>query len=246
MKHFLLLLICSTTLFAQAPAPPDPPQEREEARFVEIKNLSDREFNRLVGLLVQGFGLRASGDATMRAIFMSGPVTRLQAAEAAIQKVDIPSAVRRANQNIEITTHLLLAKNTDGESSPLPADLDPVAKQLRASFGVKQILLLDTIFTRMREGKPAQTRGSFFWPGDSEQASTYELNFGEAFLAPLGNRYSISTEWANLSIDVPRRGTARIQTSLEMRDGQKIVLGKSNVGKGDGSLIAVLTARVVE
>ena len=250
MKRSLTTLFCAaialTPAFAQEKkTPADGFAAADEAAIVEVKNLSEREFNRLASTLrVMGIGV--DGDYGMRMMFLRGPASRIKVAEAAIQKADQAQNSRaRTSRSIEVTTYLLVAKNADGDGGALPADLEPVAKQLRTSFGLRQITLLETVLTRVREGRRAQSSGSFLWPGETDPTS-YTLNFGETTLLALANRFSISSEEVFLDLRSARFGLSRVlNTALEMRDGQKIVLGKSSVGRGD-ALVAVITARVVE
>ena len=43
-----------------------------------------------------------------------------------------------------------------------------------------------------------------------------------------------------------RELAARINTSIDVREGQKVVVGKANIDNADSALILILTAKVVE
>jgi hypothetical protein len=45
---------------------------------------------------------------------------------------------------------------------------------------------------------------------------------------------------------LPPHGEAQISTSVDVGEGQKVVVGKANMDSADNALILVLTAQVIE
>jgi len=128
-------------------------------------------------------------------------------------------------------------------------------KQLHGLFAYKSYKLADSVVLRGRAVSPPDMRGGARVEG-----------------AVLNGRYSLSYQYLTVSAEMPRTvhiegldlqlkqprtvtadgktateydTVARILTSLDIREGQKTVVGKSSIGTGD-AVILVIVPRIAE
>lgn len=221
-------------------------------KYVEVKV---GNVNRLVNLLNAGPGLQARGDSELRVISLAAdsPET-LQAAEEMIKRFDRPSGGGvTVLKNFELTMHLLLAGKELKVGDALPPDLEPVGKQLRSVFGFRDLQLLDTAFLRNREEVDGSLSGTVAIdsvPG----TSTYVFRYQGAQVRhdERGNIIRLGSVTMRFNTQVAngsggwQNAEVRFDTSLDLREGQKVVIGKSRIGADQRSLIVVLTAKVAD
>jgi hypothetical protein len=138
----------------------------------------------------------------------------------------------------------------------LPADLDGVAKQLRAVFGYRDLKLVDTALIRAREGRPGNMSGELYGLAEDVKApADYQMDFTSAQVragergnvVALGDfRFSLPLVHHTYGVNgVTVASNIGFKTDLSIADSQKVVVGKSRIGGADQALVLVLTARVV-
>src|SRR4051794_8630299 len=108
MKKLMLVLALCASAFAQ------PQTKVVEVRFLDINAL--RNF-------LGAFGVASELVPGSRFIALRGEGPSVAAAEEALKRIDVP------RKNVELTFHILSASAQAG-TEKLPADLDPVVKQL--------------------------------------------------------------------------------------------------------------------
>lgn len=153
-----------------------------------------------------------------------------------------------ANTNVEFTVYLISGSG-QGATDEVPKDLESTVKQLHSVFAYKAYKLSE----------------SFILRGGAGMAST------EGVLPGVGLRYRFGYFRYRLSGDPPRavqlealyleltrpavglkdgkqiyETVAKISTNLDMRDGQKVVVGKSSINAGGDALILVIVPKVIE
>jgi hypothetical protein len=149
--------------------------------------------------------------------------------------------------------HVLLANKSDsGAQLPgeVPSDLKDVVKQLQSTFTFKNYHLAATIVQRTKTHNSRQQGGQAI-TGRSE-ARWEELVNGGKRDAGTDYQYQIqtilllqgTTQVVQLENFVLNFGKTHIQTNLEVRDGEKLVVGTASFG--DKAMILVLTAKVVK
>jgi hypothetical protein len=170
--------------------------------------------------------------------------------EAMVKKLDVAPA------NIEMTVYLISGNARDA-TDDLPKDLASTAKQLHAVFAYKSYRILQSFVLRDREsGNPNQGYGapstSGTIPGSS---STYDFLY-RALTVSGGTPRSVHIDGLRFSVQTPtgtrdkegrlEHENSTINTDLDIGDGQKVVVGKSNLHGSDDALILVITAQVVQ
>jgi hypothetical protein len=151
------------------------------------------------------------------------------AVEDAIAKLDTPPT------DFELTVYLISMVAQPGDQ--LPEALASTAKQLHGVFAYK--------------GYAAQN-------GNAEgtiKNSTYNFRYNRASVLD-GTPKIVNLQNLSLQIKIPsgmrnEKGrleykTTGLTTDIDIRDGQKVVVGKSDVNNGESPLILVVTAKVVE
>jgi hypothetical protein len=197
------------------------------------------------GLLsnIPGVGIKA--DTGMGVLVVSGRSDLVGAVEEMVKKLDVQP------RDIELTVYLV-SGSTQSPGDNLPTDLNSTAKQLHALFAYKGYKLLESFVVRGREGRRVETTGSLH--GTS---STYSFSYNGASLSGdtskvvhlEGLSLNILTPQPNGALDKngnPQRSYIDIRTDLDAGEGQKVVVGKSNMNGTGDAVILVITAKVLE
>ena len=169
--------------------------------------------------------------------------------------------------NLETQLYLIVATNQDADDSKLPAVLDNVVKQLRATLPFKNYRLAATLINRVKN----QGRLSLSWIGGplasaSGAASTVTPSFSQfnvrevklirnAENQPLvqmlgfnfGARVPIQTPGAiaangAVAPSVAYENTG-VSTDISMRESEPVIVGTLNVGPSGDALILVVSAK---
>jgi len=198
----------------------------------------------------------------LKAIVIRGKPSDVEALEKTIRELDSASTTA-ASRNVELMVYLLSGSNSlpapAGAADKLPA-LAPVVKQLRAIFPYNDYQLVSTMLLRSGEGTKTSTNGllkSFQNVPGGSYPSTYGIQYDAATVSPeeanpsihlekfqFNTRISISTGTGS-AIQFQTFGIG-IQTDVDLREGQKVVVGKSNIESTDSALFVILTARLVQ
>jgi hypothetical protein len=237
-KWMIAVLLCLTpALSAQAP-------DKRETRTVELKYITSRDLGNLLGAFMD---LRVTSDRSERLIVLNGSTESVAAAQALIAKLDV------APKTVDFTFHILAASaKPEAGSDKLPAEVESVVKQLRSNLTYQNYRLLDTVTIRGREGREFSARGVL--PNNaSYQLNSRDLQVktGEKGTHILSDRFDFSLTAldpvaSNYGNKEPRYSSAQISAPLDVREGQKVVLGKANFANIDGAFFVVVIARLVE
>ena len=246
------VLLFSSLLSAQFSASP-------QRRLFEIKHA---DVNAVANML-NVFNIPMRVDERLRVIAVSANEETLRAIEEMVKKLDVPPV---APKNVELTAYMLVG-SPGGASGSLPPELQPVAAQLAGVSAYKNLRLLDTVTLRARaqpegaRGLGARTVGVVNMPGfvpvDKPYQPTAMLETGPISLAPLDKGSLVRIGSLKFRLMVPNNtydkegrpnyNTTEIETSVDVKEGQKVVIGKSSMAGGpDHALILVLTAKVLD
>jgi hypothetical protein len=265
MKRTLIALFCLAGLATAQTAPPPASEEKPKwiQKVIDVKYADTVALAKLLGNLTQGDSdpriNRAIAQPDLHAISIGTyDPSFLKLAEEIVKRYDVPQAapsLTRPQLGVEIVAHILLAAPKGSSGNALPADLDPVAKQLRSVFGYTDIRLLDSALIRGREARRSDLIGSLSGlMEDQKHPADYRITIRKISVEPSGKANSVALEGFDFSARVPYEVRAgqfentniNFSTDLSIPEGQKVVVGKAHVGTTDGALILVLSARVVE
>jgi len=258
LKHMplalaLLLSIVSIS-FAQQPAPsasPTQPDTITERNFrnkvFEVKYRDPNNLSNALHALGSGFkGSMISHNTEFRTITVRDFPENLAIMEEAIKRLDTPAAPR---PNIELHFHVLIASNAGTTTPDMPAELKDVLTQLRQTLNYRNYELVASIVQRLTETREI-LQGSGIAevpainPGTASIATPYEYYLRNVSLAanPVGAPTVQISEFTFKTHTATEQ--SRIQTALNLKDGEKVVVGTATLR--NRALVLVLTANVLK
>jgi hypothetical protein len=252
MKWIAALVLVATSLTAQEKAPPANKADYETA-IIPVKTLTGDSFQRLANML-RIFDAKYQADDKLRTIVVYAPKDVIAHMRKVIEALDRPGSEAAIGRNIEMTLTLLnCGSKLPLESKPLSPDLEPVAKQLRATSLCEDVSLWEVIPLRLQEGKV--TDQSLRLPGNlGEQSYPYyaSANFRiipETVTRKDTGRYVRFAE-IRINLRIPNDRTSSYETGIttagEFKEGQKSVIGKTSGSGGEGSIFIVIELKVLD
>ena len=243
-------IICGLALLSLLAWGQDTPP-KEVRKIIRLKYVEPSRVQRLLGSYSAPtqmgqwkLTMNVSVDDSLRTLVVSGPEEAVATYEEAVRKLDA------APSDFELTVYLISTLPQGGDQ--LPEALDSTAKQLHGVFAYKGYQLLESFVLRGRDGQRGIAQGNFL---KDSKSSAYTFQYQRASvtgetpksvnLHDLDLRVQLTTGAADKDGN-PRGPVAEMHTDIDIRDGQKVVVGKSDVNGGASPLILVVTAKVVE
>ncbi len=236
MKRLILLLVLALPLPAQTNQDPN---ERIQ-KLVTLKYADPQTVRNLLA----DFGVDCRSDQNLKVIALSGRRANVMTAEDAIKQLDVPSA---AHKDIDLTVYFVVASdqaNPDG--SAIPADLQSTVATLKTTFPFKSYALLDALSLRSRSGVGAETSGVL----SGNRITQFRVS--SATMEP-ESMIRLDHLHAGLRTAVPAGegkityiDTGIITDVVDVKEGQKLVVGRSSVNGPDRALFLVLIAKAAE
>jgi hypothetical protein len=271
MKRSIFAMALTAGLLAAQDKPPAAADatgakpENYEAAIIPVKTLTGDSFDRLSKLLGV-FNVRFVADEKLRTIVVYAPKDVVEKMRKIVEQLDQPGSEAAIGRNIDMTLAFLrCSTKAAAQPSPLPADLEPVARQLRAATQCKDVALWDTLPLRLQEGKETteSLRLPSTWPDDFK--GTRPLTTGQLSIRPEGvtrkdqGRYvRFSTVRINFRIpyatgSFPAGSPVQfsytelgLTTSGDFMEGQKTVLGKVSGADDETSIFVVISLKVLD
>jgi len=242
MKRIFLILLAAGLALAQAQQQEGPRQAIIDVKYADV--------NHLVSVLRATFGNTIAGDPTLRVVTVTGSSPDIVAAvTAAVKRFDVPP---QPQPNVELTVYLISGL-AQGQGDEVPQELASTVKQLHGLFGYASYKLADSLLVRgrpssdtLRTGAQVEgvaLNGHYFFSYQyvtvsSETPRTVHI---------VGLRFDLNRPKTVTKVNGPavQRETsvetvARISTDLDVREGQKTVVGKSSVGSGDAVILVIV------
>lgn len=185
-------------------------------------------------------------------LVIRGDSRDVEAALKLIENLDMPQ------NDLEIECLILGAGPADGDTSRSarsPAELEPLFDRLQRLLGLENLVLLDTVFLRTQDGKRGIIQGGV---GAAGQRVPFTLSFNRARIVPLEGagleepgREGSLLRFEDLSFnygdpDASGGSLASLRTNIEVREGQRAVVGRATP-RGEGqSLVLVLRAEILD
>ena len=267
MRRMLWILAASAACaLAQQPSP-EPPKANpgDTLKVIEVKKAEASTLARSLNNVLGGL---AQVTASSGSLIVRGSPEAVRVIEEAVAKLDVepleappvPGLGRPTAVNVELAVHLLYGSAKEDAAASVPQELEATVRQLRSVFPYRSYRVMDSFVLRSRDGDSTSSRGTL--PGNSEaRPTTYSLGFQAAVGRPLGEPPRlVHISNLNLSLTMPT-GTrfnpetkqndpqyqeSRIATSIDAREGQKTVVGKSNVARTEDAVILLVTPKVIE
>ncbi len=168
--------------------------------------------------------------------------------------------------NLDTQLYLLVATNQAVDDTKLPAALDSVVRQLRASLPFKNYRLAATLINRVKNDGHLNLR----WIGGplivSTTASTNTPSFNEfkvntvRLITDAGGQQVVRMEGFGFGARIPIQTATAVasngptapvlsyestglNTDISMREGEPVIVGRLNVGPSGDAIILVMSAR---
>jgi hypothetical protein len=268
LTAFMLTFLLASATFGQQP------QGQASDRYVtekgfkgkvfELKHREPSSLSNVLKPLGSGFkGADITYNDEMRIISVRDFPENIAAIEEAIKRLDTPKSAE-PQVNLEVQVSLIMAsRNAGPESADAPAAVAKVVEQLRENLKFRSYRYLNTFISRTRDGGRVDANGTadkFFLQEEIKGRQTFytyrlenvrlvNTEGGGQVIQVRDFRFSISVP---LVIRTTPGGGAEIQyrdvginTGLTMKDGEIIVVGNSNVGSADETLIVAVSIKRV-
>jgi hypothetical protein len=246
--------LAASTLWGQNAADSKTQQPSTEgyvAQVIHVKTLTGDSFSRLTNMLSNAFKGGITGDSSLRTILVYGPKDMVAQVEKVVAELDTPGSEAAIGRNVEMTMTLLRCSTKEGTGAKLPADIEPVAKQLRAATQYKEIQVWDVIPLRLQEGK--QTTENINLTTGSERPATLEIRLTPQATSRKGQSWVVRFSLLNLNFLIPVMAgkdytfqRVGLETAGEFVEGQKTVLGKVSGMDSDSAIFVVISLKVLE
>jgi hypothetical protein len=134
----------------------------------------------------------------------------------------------------------------------VPPELEPTVKQLRATLAYKGFRVAETLIARSRDGQDLQTSSGFKWTSDATGQTRFQFRCIPTVVSEAtGRMVRIDKMRSSLAVPVttgpnPNYVESAINADLDVKEGQKVVVGKTGIGGTDHAVVLVLTAKVVD
>lgn len=255
----VLVLICLVTTFAQAQ---EAKQGETVTKVVKIKYVDPEDLAKALAPFTQVGHALVVANKGLRTLTLSGNSDVVATMEQIVRQLDVEPPPKPPLElrydNVEITAYLLVASDSNLTGQKMPVQLEPVLKQMRSTFSYNSYLVLDTIVIRSRVGQSLSADGIVSLPVEPKRNASYRFYCGSTSLTRDSNGSILHFGSLSLYLVVggdllgpdgkasPGTQTRGFNTTLDLRIGQMAVVGKTNVEVGNNTLIAVITARIVD
>ncbi len=247
---WLALLMIPAVSFGQSGAP-----DSSSQRVTKLLRVHYGNARNLAELAANSSGVNVQADNALQAIVLRGKASDVATVEQMVKELDTAAASTR---DFELTIWAIGGSN-DTDSAPegqMPESIAPAVKQLRAIFPYKNYEVLSTMLIRSREGTKAGNDGvmhAFSKVSNALIPSRYTVVYGDSTLSQEDRTTLIHLHDFRFITHVPvgsgsqwQNEDVSINTDVDLHEGQKIVVGKANVGNSDSALFIVLSARLVQ
>jgi hypothetical protein len=207
-----------------------------------------------IASVISLFGGIVRPQPDLSVIAWTGPESQLPAVEAAIRSLDVAPV---PEPNVEITVFFVMASKGGSGKTSVPATLDGVAAQLQDVFGYDTAELIETTAMRVRHGSRSTVNGILPRRLADDREARYAFGFRRLFVTEDEGGRSIRLDGVEARIQAPHtvvvdgQTTTKymatgIETDIDLREGQKAVIGKTSIEGGAETVFVVVTALIIE
>jgi hypothetical protein len=236
MKRMVLsALLLAAPMLAQTA-----PNERI-TKLVALQNVDPHEIEGMVRM----FDVNSTANSQMKSMVIYGFPEKVAAAEVAIKQLDV------APKNIDLTVYFVVGGDQANlEGGAVPQEIRDVITQLKGTFTFKEYKMLDVLTLRTRAGSGADTSG-ILNTGNPPKMSKFSIR--NATVSGDGTTIRIDRMNAGLKIPVvlpAGKGVeytdSGILQDVDVKEGQKVVVGRSSLAGPQQALFLILTAHVIQ
>jgi hypothetical protein len=231
-------------------------ETKDVSRILTLKHINATNTQAVCNTF--GKSVRCSYDDRLKIVGLAGPKDVVDAVQDAIQKLDVGPEQPR---NVELTFFVLVGL-TSGPGGQIPEDLAGVAKQLKTVFSFQSFKVMESMVIRAREGRGGEASGLMPpLPGMPAEAlkPVYQLRFQNVQITGAPESRSVRVDNLRFGGKIPfvtgpgepgkqtyQYIDTGINTDVDMKEGQKIVVGKAGMSSANDSMFLVVSAKVIE
>jgi hypothetical protein len=234
----------------EAQQAPQRGDRRQIQRVFQLKYIDPQALSDILRVFP---GVRIA-NRSLKTLSVSGSPDVVAAVEEAVKRFDAPPP---ATRNIDLTVHLLGAQQQAGPSEEVPPALQGVVGQLKGLFPYQGYRLMETFVMRTRDGRGGEISGIVPTSPSASQKTFYSFSIGSAAVSGDEKDRKVRIDGLDLRVDVPfavpgtpgpsyQYRSVGLKTDIDIREGQKVVVGKATVGESTDALILVLTAKILD
>jgi len=254
LTPLVLTLIFVPAVLAQQP---NTTQEKPKEDFVTERQFKSKIFDvkyrepssiasvlRQLGSGFKGAGISANNE--FKTLTVRDFPENLATIEEAIKRLDTPA---EPPTSVQMHMHVLLASNR-GATTPageIPVELKDVITELRGTLTYRNYELITSVLQRLTETNLGLNgSGLAQVPGAQSGMTTarYEHSVAQlSFVPSAAGSHTIQIQQFTFTL-MGEGIQGRIQTALNLRDGEKVVVGTATIN--DRALIVVLIPKIVK
>ncbi len=239
-------------------------QVEQSARVSHIFEIKNADVNQLAKVL-RIFTPNISPNSQLGAIGVQAPEKSMPAIEDAINRFDVPPAPPPPAKNIQLIAYLVEASEEAREGGKDASEvLGPVVNELQKVFGYRDFRLLDTLMLRCRDGNGARVNG-YLPSSDEGNPIDYSFIIGAAQVTSDTAPHTVRIDGLQLSasasvqlgpptgtditafaVGQTQRRSFGLFSDIDVKEGQKVVVGKADFDSSPNAIFAVVTVRVVD
>jgi hypothetical protein len=246
MKRMILAV-----LLLAAPVAAQQQKEERTTKLVKLQYIEPRAITNMLST----YGVTVNFNDSMKVLTLNGSPASVAAAEAAIKQLDV------APKNVELTVYFVVGGDNAQQlvGAPVPPDVRDVITQLKNAFTFKEYKMLDVLTLRTRTGSDAETSGilNSSTPPKMSQFSVRNVT--------VGDDGTIRIDHMHAGLRIPYRTSAGptgatganqtgkaeyvnsgIDQNVDIKEGQKVVVGRSSLEGPEKALFLILSARVIQ
>jgi hypothetical protein len=236
MKRLIVCLALALPLVAQTGQDPN----EEIQKLVTLKYASPGSIMNLL----RDFHVGMRTDENLKVIALTGRRANVMTAEDAIKQLDVPSA---SQKDVDLTVYFVVGSDQSAPGlNAIPADLQSTVATLKTTFPFKNYALLDALSLRSRSGVGAETSGVLSGNRITQfrvRSTTLEPN---SMIRLDQLRAGLRTPISEGQGKITYIDTGISTEVVDVKEGQKLVVGRSSVNGPDSALFLVLIAKVVD
>jgi hypothetical protein len=194
-------------------------------------------------------GVSLTADRELKVIALTGKAPSVEMAEAALKQLDVPGA---APKDIDLTVYFIVGRDDAATGGAIPADLQSTVATLKQTFPFKNYELLDALSLRARSGMEGRTGGSTSGQISGGRLTSFSVR--SVSMDAGGSMVRIDGLAASVrQLQNIGQGNAQyvdvsgVKTEVvDVKEGQKLVIGRSSLEGPGRALFLVLIARMAQ
>lgn len=224
-------------------------QQQKDEKITKMLHLQFTEPRAIVNL-VSSYNVQIQFNDSMKVMMLNGLPANVAAAEAAVKLLDV------APKSVELTVYFVMGGDNPQQMAgapAVPADIRDVITQLKNAFTFKEYRMLDILTLRTRTGSDAETSGilNTGTPPKMSQFSIRNVTVGEDGVIRIDHMHAGLRIPYRTSTTATQPGKSEyvnsgIDQNVDIKEGQKVVVGRSSLEGPERALFLILTAHVIQ